>query len=51
MGFLEVLTLVFVVCKLCGVITWSWWVVISPMYVYAVLVPALFAFIFLKGRN
>lgn len=30
MGFTEVLTLIFVVLKLCGVITWSWWLVFAP---------------------
>lgn len=30
MGFCEVLTIVFVVLKLIGVISWSWWVVFSP---------------------
>lgn len=31
MKFLGVLTLVFVVLKLTGVITWSWLVVVSPL--------------------
>lgn len=30
MGFCEVLTIVFVVCKLIGVIDWSWWLVLLP---------------------
>jgi ABC-type dipeptide/oligopeptide/nickel transport system permease component len=30
MGLLEVLTLIFVTLKVLGVITWSWWVVLSP---------------------
>lgn len=30
MGILEVLTLIFVVLKLTGVITWSWWLVLLP---------------------
>ena len=30
MGFLEVLTVIFVVCKLLGVISWSWWLVLLP---------------------
>ena len=29
-GFTGVLTIVFVVLKLVGVITWSWWWVLSP---------------------
>lgn len=30
MGFTEVLTIVFVVLKLLGVITWVWWIVLLP---------------------
>lgn len=32
MGFLEVLTIVFVVLKLMGTIDWSWWWVTSPLW-------------------
>jgi len=32
MGFLEVLTLVFIVLKLTGTIDWSWWWVLSPIW-------------------
>lgn len=28
---MEVLTIVFIVLKLCGVISWSWWWVLSPI--------------------
>ena len=37
MGFLEVLTIIFVVLKLVGVIAWSWWAVFIPMYVAVAL--------------
>ncbi|MEI3163001.1 MAG: hypothetical protein V8S74_06320 [Lachnospirales bacterium] len=30
MGLCEVLTIIFVLCKLFGVITWSWWLVFLP---------------------
>jgi len=33
MGFSEVLTLIFVLLKVFGVITWSWWLVFSPIIV------------------
>lgn len=33
MGFLEVLTIVFVVLKLCGAIDWSWWLVLLPLII------------------
>lgn len=33
MGFLEVLTIIFVFLKAFSVITWSWWAVFIPMYI------------------
>jgi len=30
-GFCTVLFLIFLVLKLCGVITWSWWWVTAPL--------------------
>lgn len=30
-GVLEVLAIVFVVLKLTGVVTWSWWIVLAPV--------------------
>ena len=33
MSFLEVLLLVFIVLKLCKVINWSWWWVLSPIWI------------------
>lgn len=35
--FLNLLTLVFVVLKLCGKIDWSWWWVLSPIWITIVL--------------
>lgn len=31
--FVELLTIVFIVLKLVGVVTWSWWWVLSPMLI------------------
>ena len=31
--FVDVLLLVFIVLKLCGVINWSWWWVLSPIWI------------------
>ena len=48
MGLLEVLTIIFVVLKLTGVIAWSWWLVLSPMIVaivaYGLFVVSVFGF-------
>lgn len=32
-GFLGLLTIVFITLKLCKVIDWSWWWVLAPMWV------------------
>jgi hypothetical protein len=32
-GFLNLLTLVFVTAKLFGVVQWSWWLVLMPTFV------------------
>lgn len=32
-GFVGMLTIVFIVLKLIGVITWSWWWVLSPLWI------------------
>lgn len=33
LSFTSLLTLIFVVCKLTGFITWSWWWVLSPILI------------------
>ena len=33
LGFTSVLTLIFIVLKLVGVINWSWWWVLSPIWI------------------
>ena len=40
-GFLEVLTLIFVVAKLGHFIDWSWWLVFSPMIGLGAVILAL----------
>lgn len=37
-GFVGLLTIVFIVLKLIGKITWSWWWVLSPLWISAGLV-------------
>lgn len=41
MGFTEILTLIFIVLKLAGVIAWSWWAVFSPMLISVVIYVAI----------
>ncbi len=45
MGFLEALTFVFVAFKLGGVIAWSWWLVLAPLYPAAAIYLFFFAMI------
>jgi hypothetical protein len=47
-GFFGLLTIVFITLKLCGIITWSWWWVLSPIWGPAVLI-ILFILIFYIG--
>lgn len=42
MNFLSVLTLTFIVLKLCGVIAWSWWWVLSPLLIPLSVIGILF---------
>lgn len=37
-GFTGLLTITFIVLKLCKIINWSWWWVLSPIWISAVIV-------------
>ena len=37
-GFLDLLAIVFIVLKLCGVINWSWWLVLAPIWIQVLLI-------------
>ncbi|EUJ25246.1 hypothetical protein MFLO_15573 [Listeria floridensis FSL S10-1187] len=45
MGILELLTIILVICKLAGVISWSWWLVFLPEII-ALLSYIVFVFIY-----
>ena len=45
--FASVLTLIFITLKLCGVITWSWLWILSPLWISVFL--SLFIFIVIIG--
>jgi predicted tellurium resistance membrane protein TerC len=40
-GFVGLLTLLFIALKLTGYITWSWWWVLSPLWISFLLVVGL----------
>lgn len=42
LGFVEALTLLFIALKLCGVVTWPWVIVLSPLWISAVLIVVIF---------
>lgn len=51
MGFLETLLLIFIVLKLAGLVAWSWWFVLSPIWFLLVLLAVAILFgIKTKGR-
>ena len=33
----DVLLVVFIILKLCGVVNWSWWWVLSPIWISAII--------------
>lgn len=54
-GLVSLLTIVFVVLKLVGAIAWSWWWVLSPLWISGgigiVLLMALFLFAAVVSRR
>lgn len=55
-GFAGLLTIVFIVLKLLGKITWSWWWVLSPLWISAslglfILLILFVIFMVAGGRN
>lgn len=45
-GFAGLLTIVFIVLKLCHVISWSWWWVLSPTWITAIIIIILIVLTF-----
>lgn len=52
MEFCSVLTILFIGLKLCGVVAWPWWLVLSPLFAAAVLavLMAVTLFVFCGRR-
>ena len=48
-GLSTLLTIIFIILKLCGVIPWAWAWVFSPMWVAAALALAIAIFVFICG--
>lgn len=49
LGFASVLTIVFVVLKLLGIITWSWVWVLSPLWISFLLGVTIVLLVFVVG--
>ena len=49
-GFTGLLTIVFIILKLCGIITWSWWWVLSPLWISAILWVIVVVIVLLVGE-
>lgn len=48
-GFPGLLAIVFIVLKLCKVITWSWWWVLSPLWIgFALLILFIILILIVK---
>lgn len=50
-GFIELLQLVFIVLKLCGVINWSWVWVLSPLWISIVVMIIVILIFVIKIRR
>ena len=48
-GFAGLLTIVFIILKLCSIITWSWWWVLSPLWISVILWVVLVVIVLLVG--
>ena len=48
-GFTGVLTIVFIILNLCGIITWSWRWVLSPLWISAILWVIVVVIVLLIG--
>ncbi len=46
MGLASWLTLIFVVAKILGYITWSWWVVFAPVWITLLVVLVILGCVF-----
>ena len=48
-SFTGLLTIVFIILKLCGIIIWSWWWVLSPLWISTILWMIFVVIVLLVG--
>ena len=51
LNLFDVLLVIFIVLKLVGVINWSWWWVLAPLWIELIIIVILLIgyFLFMKG--
>ena len=49
MDFISMLTIVFIVLKLCNIIAWSWWWLLSPLWISLIIGIILYIGYFLDN--
>lgn len=49
-GLVGILTIVFVVLKLCKVIAWAWIWILSPLWIWAILMIAIIILAIVAGK-
>lgn len=50
-GFNGLLTIVFIALKLCGIINWSWWWVLSPLWIGLAIVAVILTVMYIYLHN
>ena len=48
---IHMLTIAFIVLKLCGVIDWSWWCVLSPTLILVIIIGVVVALVILHKEK
>jgi hypothetical protein len=49
--WISMVTVVLVVLKLCGVISWSWWLILGPLWIPPLLLVGLYLAIIIISRR
>lgn len=50
-GFFGLLTIAFIVLKLIGIISWSWVLVLSPLWISILFICVIMVLVYLRNRR
>lgn len=50
-GFIGLLQIAFIVLKLCKVINWSWWWILSPLWISTIIFMAIYIIIIITIKK